>query len=203
MIDAFIHRSWTVAIMVVERRNMVQRPHCRFPIVCSNSCMYTLLGATTPSSIGPSPQSVRPPPQLSYTYGTNYDTTRIMVVRINSSNSSTAVSGNRLKDGIKATASSTDVSVATKFMSDATSATCNSNSSPSSVSFRNVDKALRVLRWYRQSCRERERTRERGESSLRRWRVQQQQQHLRTTISHPSSFVTRHSQCPTIHNANT
>ena len=79
------------------------------------------------------------PPPLSLI---DYDTIRIMVDRIKSKISSTAASGNRDKDGMSATASSTSVSVATKFMSAATSAPCNSNSSPSSVSLRKVERAL-------------------------------------------------------------
>jgi hypothetical protein len=53
-----------------------------------------------------------------------------------------AASGNLDKDGMSDTASSTRVSVATKFISAATSAPCSSSSSPSSVSFRKVDRAL-------------------------------------------------------------
>ena len=65
-----------------------------------------------------------------------------MVDRIKSKISSTAASGNRDKEGIKAIASSTKVSVATKFIKAATSAACNCNSSPSSVSLRKLVKAL-------------------------------------------------------------
>jgi hypothetical protein len=72
-----------------------------------------------------------------------YDTIRIMVLRIKSRISSMAASGKRASDGMSATASSTSVSVATKFMSDATSDPCSVNSSPSSVSLRKVCSALR------------------------------------------------------------
>lgn len=71
---------------------------------------------------------------------------RSIVPRIKSKISSTAASGNRDKLGMSATASSTNVSVTTKFIKAATSAPCNSSSSPSSVSFRNVDKALKVVK---------------------------------------------------------
>ena len=65
-----------------------------------------------------------------------------MVALINSKISSTATSGNLAKLGIKDLASSTDVSVATKFISAATSKLCSSNSSPESVSLRNAVSAL-------------------------------------------------------------
>ena len=68
---------------------------------------------------------------------------RIMVLLIKSKISSIAASGSRDSDGIKAMASSTEVSVITKFINAATSNACNSNSSPSSVSFLKVVKALR------------------------------------------------------------
>lgn len=65
-----------------------------------------------------------------------------MVLRMRSRISSIAASGKRDKDGINAIASSTCVSVATRFIRAATSEMCNTISSPSSVSFRNVVKAL-------------------------------------------------------------
>ena len=57
-----------------------------------------------------------------------YETTRIMVFRMRSNISSRAASGKRLRDGIKAKASSTMVSVPTRFIKAATSHPCNSNS---------------------------------------------------------------------------
>ena len=86
-------------------------------------------------------------PLVHYSYDVftlRYETIRIIVDRMRSRISSMAASGNRANDGIKAMASSTIVSVATKFIRAETSAPCNSNSSPSSVSFRNVVKALVV-----------------------------------------------------------
>mmetsp|Transcript_1313 Transcript_1313/g.2624 ORF Transcript_1313/g.2624 Transcript_1313/m.2624 type:complete len:178 (-) Transcript_1313:344-877(-) len=70
-----------------------------------------------------------------------YETIRIMVLLIKSKISSTADSGKRDSEGINATASSTIVSVATRFINAATSKPCNSITLPSSVSFRNVVRA--------------------------------------------------------------
>ena len=74
-----------------------------------------------------------------------YETMRIIVLLIRSKISSVAASGNRLRDGIRAVASSTDVSVTTRFINAETSKLCNSSSSPSSVSFRNEANALQWL----------------------------------------------------------
>lgn len=71
-----------------------------------------------------------------------YDTIRIIVLLMRSKISSIAASGNRDKDGMRATASSTRVSVITKFINAATSNPWSSNSSPSSVSLRNDVSAL-------------------------------------------------------------
>ena len=61
--------------------------------------------------------------------------------------SSTAASGNLASEGIRATASSAKESVAIRFIREATSLPCNSNSSPSSVSFLKVVKALCENEW--------------------------------------------------------
>jgi hypothetical protein len=71
---------------------------------------------------------------------------RIIVLLIKSRISSMAASGNRDREGIKAIASSTDVSVITKFIKADTSKLCNSSSSPSSVSLRKDAKALNQVR---------------------------------------------------------